>query len=458
MKKKRIGIVAFDYRLGFQPLTINSALMLEREGYEVHIFIDTPSYEESKINFGGFGDKNITTHPIDRRDSPRDAAPTSGRTGSFNATADVLLRTLPGHGAPLRSLYRQTVSLYWNLYLMFYQAFYNRGSPNEKRNKLTYDFFPALFDFQEKVAQSIGDEYVCLLGIDENGLIAATMAAENDSHERRTPVIYFNMELLLKRYARTLHTKVLNSIERSCVTSCYCVVIQDEKRAAHFLADTKLPQEKLVYLPVSGLRAEYRGKSNYFRELFEISPDTRILLYAGAIEDFGMCVELAEAANNWGDDLVLVMHSPLAPEAIHFHGAYVDMVKRAARGNKVYLSLNPVQWEKLPELISSGDIGLMFYKGKQPNLYEIGQSSNKLVQYLQVGLPIITIDFPSLKKITQGCRCGESAHGPDEIEALARRIIASYDVYRNHAFECYETRYRITDYFDNLLERIRLIE
>ena len=170
-----------------------------------------------------------------------------------------------------------------------------------------------------------------------------------------------------------------------------------------------------------------------------------------------MCVELAEAANNWGDDLVLVLHSPMAPQSIHFDGAYVDKVKRAARDNKVYLSLNPVQWEKLPELISSGDVGLIFYKDKHPNFYEIGRASNKLVQYLQVGLPIITVDFPSLKNVTQECRCGESAHSPDEIEALARHILASYDVYRNHAFECYQTRYRITDYFDSVLDRIRQI-
>ena len=457
MRKKRIGIVAFDYQLGYQPVVINSALILEREGYEVHIFIDTPSYEESKISFG---DTNVTIHPIDRRESPRDAEPTNGQTRSFIATVEVLLRALPRHGALLRSLYRQTAWLYWKLYLMFYQAFYNRGSPSEKRIKQTSDFFPALFDFQKTLAQSIDSEYVCLLGIDANGLVAATMIAENGSQDRRIPVIYYNMELLLVRYAHTLQMQALTSLEQSCIKSCHCVVIQDEKRAAHFLADNKLPPEKIVYLPVSGLRAPYQGKSTYLRDLLNISADQRILLHAGAIMDYGMCLELAEAANNWGDNLVLVLHSALAPQTLHFDSGYVDKVKRAAHANKVFLSLNPVPWDKVPELISSADIGLMFYKNKDkdPNFYEIGQSSNKLVQYLQAGLPVITTNFPSLRSVTQGCQCGESTEDLNEISALADRILTDYATYRNNAFKCYTEKYSLSRYFDVVIERIRQLE
>ena len=457
MKKKQIGIVTFDYPLGYQALTINSALMLEREGYEVHIFIDAPSYEEFKISFGDFGDKNIIIHPIDKRDSALEATSALSRFESFITTIGAALQTLPGHGAPLRSFYRQAASLCWKFYLVFYELYYNRGSSCEKLKKQASDFFPDLFDFQQRVAESLHGDYVCLLGIDQYGLIAATMASESGSYKRRMPIFYFSMELLLKGYLHTLRMQVLSSLERSCIKSCYCVVIQDEKRAEHFVADNRLPQEKLVYLPVSGLRAPYRAKSDYLRELFGIRHDKRILLYAGAIMDYGMCLELVEAANNWGDDLVLILHSPVTPQSIHFDPAYVDEVKRASRDNKVYLSLNPVPWEKLPELISSADIGLMFYKEKDPNFLEIGRSSNKLVQYLQAGLPIITVDFPSLRSVTKACRCGESAHSPDEIEALARNIFANYDVYRNHAFECYQTRYRIADYFDDVLDRIRQI-
>jgi glycosyltransferase involved in cell wall biosynthesis len=168
-----------------------------------------------------------------------------------------------------------------------------------------------------------------------------------------------------------------------------------------------------------------------------------------------MCLELVEAANNWSEDFVLLLHSPTTA---WIDTPYMDQIRRTARDTKVYLSLKPVVWERLPELISSADIGLVFFKNVDPCAYEIGRSSNKLVQYLQVGLPIITIDFPSLKEVLEECRCGECTHNPNEIETLIRRILADYGTYRDNAFKCYTERYSLSRYFDGVLERIRQLE
>jgi glycosyltransferase involved in cell wall biosynthesis len=450
---KRIGIVLFKYILGYSPLVINTALILESEGYEVNIFIDTPTYERGKIDFYG---KNIVIHTVD---NTRVTAAKAAQTGSWNKLTyafgpEGVLRGLGLHQSLLKSLVAQTETLYGRLSYRGYRLFYESGTSNKKLRRQTADFFPDLFEFYEEITQYIDETYTCLLAVDTKGLIAATMVAQDRSPKRRLPTVYYNMELLLEKHANTLPLLVLKSLERICTETSYFIVIQDEERGAYFAEDNHVPKDKLVYVPVSGLRAKYQDRSDCFRTLFDISPDKKILLHAGHIVPSNMCRELAEAANDWGDDLVLVLHSPTPyPDS-----TYLDRITRIARADKVYISLSPVEWERLPDLISSADIGLMFYKDLDPNFCEIGRSSNKLVQYLQVGLPIITVDFPSLKKLLKECRCGESTNNPRKIEALARQILSDYDTYRNRSFTCYTERYNISHYFSAVLERIRQIE
>lgn len=449
---KRIGIVIFDYIFACSPLIINSALILESEGNEIHIFVNKDTYENGKIHFD---DKNIVVHSIDSGlDYNVGKAATSLDKLQIVFSRNGRLRGLNLYQPPIKNLYVRTVALYKGLYYIHYRLFRKKGSTRETLRQDTAAFFPGLFEFYQKVAPYIDETYTCLLAMDVKGLIAATLIVESYSLEKRLPIIYYSLELLSEAYMPTPQDKVLQALERSCAQSCYFVVIQDEKRGAYFCHDTHVPRERLVYVPVSGLREEYRGRSNYFRDLFDISPEKKILLHAGAIADWAMCLELVKAANDWGDNLVLILHSPnLWPDS-----DYLDKVQRVAHDKKVYISLSPVAWDDLPSMLSSADIGLLFYVNENPNLREIGRSSNKLVQYLQAGLPVIAVDFPSLRDAINEYHCGEVASSPDQIEVLAYKILTEYDTYRNNSFECYAERYRIFPYFNTVLEKIRQIE
>jgi glycosyltransferase involved in cell wall biosynthesis len=451
---KRIGMFVFDYPLGCLPSVINSVLLFAHEGYEVHIFVDARTLESTPIRFNN---DNIAVHAIDiahRDDS--EAQPLGGiHKLARPFSVEGALGKLNLHQTWLKELTEQTFPrLYDRLSYRRYRLFHNRGTSTEKLERQTSDFFPSLFEFANKTVECINDTYACLVGVDVKGLIAATLVAQNRALNKRPPVIYFHMELLLESHVRTFQQRVLKALERVCTDLCYFVVIQDKNRGAYFAEDNNVPEAKLVYVPISGLREPYRGRSDYLREQLGIGPDKRILLHAGGIGSWFMCLELAEAANNWGDDLVLVLHGP-KPHMVDTR--YLDRIKRAAPPEKVYISLNPVEWEMVPDLIASADIGLLFYKETDPNFLEIARSSNRLVQYLQVGLPIITIDFPSLNELLKECRCGESTGDPNEIGGLAYKILSDYGTYRNHSFKCYTERYKITNYFNEVLEKIRQI-
>jgi glycosyltransferase involved in cell wall biosynthesis len=448
---KKIGIIIFDYVLGYSPLPINTALALEREGYDVHIFIDMATYQRSKPTIGA---KNVKIHLIDVAQDNGGKLELSRRWQTLPSVwiKKGVSRILKLPQSPFRDICVLPIALFQRLY-------FDRGTPTEKLQKQTATFIPGLCEFSEKLASSIAeDSYVCLLGFDLKGLIASTTVALKH-RPMRPPVIYYSLELLGRETAYSPTGSALRSLERTCSQLCLFVVIADEARGMRFIEANRVPKEKLVYVPVSGLRTVYRDKGSYFRELFDIGPEKKILLHAGNLVRKAMCLEIAQAALNWGDDLVLILHSPAdALSSDWFDPDYLDELKRIANNDKVYLSLKPLEWQQVPDMISSADIGLELYDWGDPSCYEIGRSSAKLVQYLQAGLPIIAVDFPSLKKVIQDCRCGETTHHPSGIEEAARKILSDYPSYREHAFVCYEENFHLSRYFDRVLEKISQIE
>jgi len=447
---KKIGIILFKYGLGDSPLLINSAFLLEREGYEIHIFIDADTFEQSRIDFER---ENIVVHTLKTSSEAEIKAvpPSLLDKFAYAFSSNGMLGHLNLHKSVI---WPRAQSLYHHILSLCYRTVYSRGAPDESLYSNTAAFFPGLFEFYEKVAPEIDNHYVCILGVEAMGLIGATMIAQSGARQKQLPVIYYNMELLLEKNAFTLPLRALKSLERYCSQLCDGVVIQDKERGDYFVRDNKVPRAKLIYIPISGLSEIKRGKSDYFRDLFWIGHDKRIILDAGDIAASHMSLKIAEAANEWADDLVLILHGPTRePDS-----AYLDRLHRVARDEKVYISTNLVGWEQVPDLMSSADIGLLFLENLDPNFRAVGQSSNRLVQYLQVGLPVITVDFPSLKKVLMECRCGESTDNPSSIESAARQIFLDYDKYRDNAFRCYEAKYCMSTYFGEVLERIRQME
>jgi glycosyltransferase involved in cell wall biosynthesis len=439
---RRIGMVMFNYYLGLSPLLINSASILANAGYEVHIFIDAHYLERSEIDFP---DNAIHIHPIKVENHVEAVSRGNrmlerikyafGKNGRF--------KKLGFYDSPISKLY-------WRSVAFRYLLLHKNGHFKERLYRQTKTFFPDLFEFYKKVLPFFDNRYSCIIGVDYFGLVASCMIIESATLDKKPKLIYYNMELLLETYPTTIANKVLKSLERDCNKRCDITIIQDTKRARYLIDDNGVPEEKIMLIPVSGMRAVCTKKSNYLQTTLGIDSDKKVILYAGSILEWAMCFEIAEAAQNWSEDFVLVMHSARKDIDID----YVNRIREIALNKEIYLSLNPIQWELVPDLISSADIGLIFYKNVDPNYYEIGSSSNKLVQYLQVGLPVIAINFPSLKEVIDLYRCGECAQDPTEIELLARKILANYDVYRANALKCYEEKYKISKYIEPLLNTI----
>ena len=465
---KKIGIIVFCYYLANSLSLISSATILAKEGYDVHIFIDRFIYERSKASFD---EDNISVHPID---VPTDAymryAGKNTASKGWNAFITNIAARLSDEKLSSRALslfcviqlayrnLRATKLKLTDLILPLRYSSYERAFSIASIDTIvnyTQQFFPFLVEFQQKIVEDLDEDYVCLLGVEPFGLIAATLAANACKEKRSIPTIYYNQELLLEKECHTVESRVLKSLERLCNQACYLTIVQDKKRAKYLCDDNQLDEDSMICVPVSGFAKPNHAKGKFLQKTYGIPSEKKILLYAGNLESWSMCLEMAQAAHNWNKDFVLVLHSWREDMK---NDPYVNQIRRLTHNGKVYLSLMQVDWQKMPELLSSADIGLVFYERLGENFYETGHSSNKLVQYLQVGLPVITSDFPSLRAIINKYQCGECGKSPEDIEHLTQKVLSDYESYRANAFRCYEHEYDFSKYFKKVVERIRDIE
>ena len=435
---KKIGIVLFNYPLGVSPSLINTAIMLEGEGYDVHIFINRKTFSESEIEFHG---NNI--HPI------------SYIPGILNTCIPVIrkgrVKQIP-LGKLIWSAYSTINQALWKLNIFPGK---NDSAFNKRLLHHVKYFLRDHYEFYKGILNFIHEDYICIFGIEAHGLVVSNLLVENLPNKKRIPVVYYNLELLLEKECKSTKNKILKNLERQCNQKSLFTIIPDKRRAKHLIADNDIPEEKIVCVPVSALGEAHEHKSDYFHRKLKIPQSKKIILYAGNIISWSMSLEIAEAAQKWDDDKVLVLHTWRTDLD---RDVYVSKIKRLTENKKVYLSLNPVEWDDLPELLSSADIGVLFYQNIGENFYETGSSSNKLAQYLQVGLPLITSDYPSFKEVIEKYGCGKCTNDPKEIEKLVNEIFLDYDAYRKNSFKCYEEGYEFSKHFNVVIDKIRKID
>ena len=435
----------YDYPLGASTSLISAVQQFARLDYSVDVFISEAGFNACPVSFK---DKEVTVRVIKPLDS----------------FLSLLLRRLWIYGYIKKKFVKVTFEeisgfIDFNIKFLYFSLMDSQryeslrsDSPetfNKKISRLCALLLHPLWKFQKILTEMTIDEYDLIIGVEPKGLVIAQLLAHS---KRSSPkVVYFNMELLLEKECIKKQRKILKMLERACNQRSFLTVIQDKHRAGHLIADNSLDPKKVMCIPVCSFGPAVQNKSDYLQNLFNIEKNKKIILYAGNIIEWSMCLELAEAAQTWSEKYVLVLHT-WRPDAKD--DQYVRKIIPLTKSNKVYLSLNPLDYSDLSKLVSSADFGVIFYKNLGENFFETGNSSNKLAQYLQFGLPVITIDFPSFLKVIKKYDCGKSTNTPMDIQNLAETIDIKYNYYRTNAFRCYREMFDISKYFTILEEKI----
>lgn len=422
-EKNRIGIFLYGYGLGNSPSLINAGKLLASAGFDVDYFPYCTFVGDIK-----FDNPRITVHSFGE-------ASKEGNKGYLDALKDLMP---PSFRITMGRMYGQATDLKSEL---IGKVFYGNNA-----TAFESEILSDIKQYVNKVDDLInGYQYKCFIGVEPEGLIVAGMIGE----KQKIPVVYYNMELRLSSEIRTIAEKVIKKYEKIFNKTAVLTIIQDEERARLLASDNEARMQEFLIVPVCADGPRFEQRTDWLRRKFNLSDIDRIVLYAGFISDWASCEELAKSAVSWPKNRILIIHSHG-----YYDPAYLQKVKKY-EGEKVKISLDPVPYDDLSSFLASADIGIALYKDIGKNFTAIGSASGKLAHYLKSGLPVITNDYPSIKKIIDSYDCGVCIDSPQKITDAMEKIFEEYDIMRQNAFRCYEDNYMFSKNFSKVIDRIK---
>lgn len=298
-------------------------------------------------------------------------------------------------------------------------------------------------ELENTIAKS---RYRCFVGIESMGLIMAGLMGE----KFKVPTIYYSLELYLKGDSRFWSRKwsLQKSLESYYHSRSVATIIQDAERSHLLMTDNKISDNRVFYVPVSLLGDPVRIKKKYFHKSLHLPEPAKVILQFGYIHEDRLCLETAKALQKLPDRWLAVFHGPAEEKT-------VQKMKKIDQAGKLYFSRNLVDREKLPIVMSSADIGLVFYRSDNVNDYNTGLSSEKMARHMQCGTPVITPNYPSFKRIVEHWRCGICVSDVSEIPDAVTTINSDYEKYSSNALQCYHDNYEFSKHFKSVLHFIQ---
>ena len=312
--------------------------------------------------------------------------------------------------------------------------------------------------FSETMAIIGRKQYSCLIGIEKKGLIWAGQVADR----LRPPLVYYNLELYTKKYIEDSPVKYLGGpfyfrrlreAEAHYHRRASATIVQTPERARVLSEDTgaDLSEATTFYVPVSLPGPANCTRATLLHDRLGLPQDQLIVLYIGVIAGGRYAVELTRAAQHFSDDWTLVMHGPSEPSA-------VQEIRELDSNNKVALSLEMVDFERIGEVVASAAVGVALYRPRPLNDRLTAFASEKMALYMRHGVPFVSFDYEEYRDLAQRCRCGEVVSEVDELPSAVATILASHREYRANAAAAFDAHYDLARNFQvviNGIERLR---
>ncbi|MDA9962494.1 hypothetical protein N9D63_06375 [Opitutales bacterium] len=291
-----------------------------------------------------------------------------------------------------------------------------------------------------------------LIAVDEVGMIAAMICVFFKRHE--TLIVLWSLEIDTGKSPLIFH-RVIDLLFSFAVNSSNFVVIQEQTRldALTLKLGFSFLRQKVCFIPHSPIgRNVAKIKSNFFHQKFGFSSNDFVILHAGWIHD-AMCVDqLAKSSAKWKNKYRLVLHER---EFRRIDDPFIQYVIKLSH-DKVHLSLKPVSFDRIDEIFSSAQIGIIAYdKRYGPGRENAHKASGKLGHFLKCGVPVVALNLPGYAEMFDQYKCGMVFEDFNEIEHCIDSILANYDSFSQEAIRCFNEEFEFKKYFSPLLILIR---
>ncbi len=388
------SIFFYEGYVGIAPTIINLAKSLNGCGWSVSIYATENPFPQPKI----IGDKTTVTYYRKASDIPLITRIILILYYKFNIKTKL----------PVIELFFFVCNYFWDLLLN------NKETPD--RNDIN-------------------------IGVDTNGSILALIK----SYFFQQKFIYLSLELNHPTKLRGF-ANIINLLERLAYRKSEAVIVQDEDRFKTLCEYNQYQHPKVFYLPNSPSSSDSLVQDtqfkNYFREKFNLSKEKypHIILQAGMIEESVLSEQLAYAFAAINKGYALVFHERQKREVDE---PYIKALQEINSKN-LFLSLEPLPYEKIDNIFASATIGLAFYKDIDKNYSQISMASGKLSYYLKHGKPVLVSNLDSLSKLVDKYKIGaviQEASNSLEIESALEMILSNYTFYSENAKTCFEEEF-----------------
>jgi len=288
-------------------------------------------------------------------------------------------------------------------------------------------------DVLEKTIASVESApHVALVGVEKLGLLWAAEVSKATG----VPFAYYSLELYTRDHPNanvSAQAKRVKGLEQWAHRAAAVTIVQDERRARVLLADNGVENTRLVFLPVSVPGPPRPSRTQFLHDQLSLQSGAKVILQLGGIRKERLGVQLAASAQSFPPACVLVMHGEGSPSML-------QAVKEADHDDRVVLSTHLVSDERLPELIASADVGLVFYGATNQNDILTARSSEKLALFLRSGVPIVAYAYPGYEVIRE-YRCGVLIHELPQLPDALLTILASREEFSENALRCFVDLY-----------------
>jgi glycosyltransferase involved in cell wall biosynthesis len=205
--------------------------------------------------------------------------------------------------------------------------------------------------------------------------------------------LIFDAHELMPESMGGIREAVWGRIERKCIGCCDSIIMPEKNRIAYFRE--KYPQVGKVLLLENFPRRNQipEQRRDLFREVYPISKDQKIVLYTGLIAAKRHVEELIDSMALCNEEFVLVL---LGRAFKGYEQTLRKRIQNARLQQRVFLH-DAVPHAEILNYMASCDIGTAFYSNINVNNYYC--ASNKLYEYIALGKPLLTNNYPGLIEI-----------------------------------------------------------
>jgi len=232
------------------------------------------------------------------------------------------------------------------------------------------------------------------------------------SRLRRVPLVYDTHEVATDRARMTLRWWAC-LLERALIHRADRVICTTQLRAEY-------TQRRYGIAPPTVLRnlpAYVEPQpSGLLQERLGLPRETRVVLYQGGIQPERGLEQLVEAAPAIGEATVVLLGSGRLKPAL------ARRVAARGLGQKVRFH-DAVPVEELPSWTACAYVGLQILQNTCFNHYS--SLSNKLLEYLMAGVPVVASDLPEMRRVIEDTGAGVlvDASDPGQIAEAVNRLL-----------------------------------